>query len=292
MNKYIDQLTAMGMNKRGGHVSPHKAIMMLAVMDLVASGETDGNRIVYGPELLEHFRCYFDVVKTEVDSCTPLNPFFYLRSEPFWHHHAVPGREAVCEALGSPGGQKKLCEVIDYVFLDDGLFAALRQVSVRQEMREAIICRYFPAKHDELIRLADKEESVGLYAQVLRGDREEPTCVKEDAGIRDLAFARVVKRAYHYQCAACGLRILFDGISLVDAAHIIPFATSRDDDPCNGSPSFYRSNGGFHPSRKRWNGVSADSKACDQKITILLSWCPARIEPDRTAISSGIESLL
>ena len=222
------------MNKRGGHFSPHKVVMMLAVMDLIASGETDGNRIVYGPELLEHFRSYFDVVKTDADSCTPLNPFFYLRSEPFWHHHAVPGKEAVCEALSSPGGSKKLAEVIDFVFLDDELFAALQNVSLRKEIREAVICRYFPAMHETLSRLADKEESVGLYAQVLRGELKEAGRVKEDSVVRDLAFARVVKRAYHYQCAACGLRILFDGISLVDAAHIIPFATSHDDNPCNG----------------------------------------------------------
>jgi hypothetical protein len=29
MNNYIDQLSSMGMNKRHGHVSPHKAVMML-----------------------------------------------------------------------------------------------------------------------------------------------------------------------------------------------------------------------------------------------------------------------
>jgi putative restriction endonuclease len=235
MHNYMDQLTAMRMNRQNGHISPHKAIMMLAVIDLIASGETDGNRIVYGPELLEHFRRYFDVVKNPADSFTPILPFFHLRSSPFWHHRPVPGQEAVCAALSDPGGPRKLQAVVEYAFLDDQLFALLQQPGIRQEMREALICRYFPAKHGELMRLAGQEEDAGLYAQVLRGQIKEPDCVKEeDEAVRDLAFARVVKRAYHYQCAACGLRILFDGISLVDAAHIIPFAVSHDDDPCNG----------------------------------------------------------
>jgi putative restriction endonuclease len=237
MSNYMDQLTAMRMNPNpvSGKKSPHKAVMMLAVIDMVASGDAEGNRIEYCPELLERFRRYFDVVKTNADSFSPILPFFHLRSSPFWHHRAVPGKEAVCEALSGPGGQKKLAGIIDSAFLDDELFALLQQPAIRQEMREALICRYFPSKHDELMRLADQEEGVGLYAQVLRGQIEKTDCVKEEPDtVRDLAFARVVKRAYHYQCAACGLRILFDGVSLVDAAHIIPFALSHDDDPCNG----------------------------------------------------------
>jgi len=235
MPDYMDQLTAMRMNRQNGHISPHKAIMILAVIDLIASGDAEGNRIVYGPELLEHFRRYFDVVKTSADSFTPILPFFHLRSSPFWHHRPVPGQEAVCAALNDPGGPRKLQSVVECAFLDDELFAQLQQPAIRQEMRETLICRYFPAKHDELMRLAGQEEGAGIYAQVLRGQIKKPDCVKEeDETVRGLAFARVVKRAYHYQCAACGLRILFDGISLVDAAHIIPFAVSRDDDPCNG----------------------------------------------------------
>ena len=235
MHNYMDQLTAMRMNRQNGHISPHKAIMMLAVIDLIASGETNGNQIVYGPELLEHFRRYFDVVKTDADSCTPLNPFWHLRTEPFWHHAVHESKKPVYDVMDRPRGANVMLQVVDAAFLDDELFAALQQSSMRQQIRRALICRYFPEKRDELMRLADQEEGAGLYAQVLRGQIKEPDCVKEeDEAVRDLAFARVVKRAYHYQCAACGLRILFDGISLVDAAHIIPFAVSHDDDPCNG----------------------------------------------------------
>ncbi len=228
----IDQLCSMRMNIRGGHVSPHKAVMMLAVIDLVASGGAKQNRVVYGLELLEHFRRYFDVVKTPADSFTPILPFFFLRSEPFWHHKPVAGQESVCTAISDPGGARILQSIVEYAFLDDALFSRLQEPAGRQEVREALICKYFPVHHDELIKLAAQEEGAGLYAQVLRGERKEVGRVKEDA--RDLAFSRVVKQAYHFQCAACGLRIVFDGASLVDAAHIVPFNESHDDDPCNG----------------------------------------------------------
>jgi putative restriction endonuclease len=235
--RYIDQLNKLHMAKANGHVSPHKAVMLLAVSDLVASGDAADNQIRLGPEMMEHFRRYFDIVRTDADSCTPLNPFFYLRSEPFWHHQAMDGKEAVCEALSGPGGRKKLEEVVDYSFLDDELYALLLSPEARKELRDSIITRYFPNHYEALVQIANEEDAVGIYAEAMKGMvdggrvQELPT-VEPQA--RDLAFARVVKREYHYQCAACGLRILFDGISLVDAAHIIPFSESHDDDPRNG----------------------------------------------------------
>ena len=53
--------------------------------------------------------------------------------------------------------------------------------------------------------------------------------------MRDTAFSRVVRRAYDYRCAACGLRVILEGgLYIVDAAHLIPFAETHDDDPRNG----------------------------------------------------------
>ena len=236
VNGYIDQLNKLHMAKTNGHVSPHKAVMLLATMDLVSGGDVNSNQIRLSPEMMEHFRRYFDVVRTDADSCTPINPFFYLRSEPFWHHQAVPGKEAICESLSSPGGRKKIGEVIDYAFIDDELYALLQNHDARMELRESLITRYFPNQYEVLIKIANEEDEAGLYAKAMKnlvdGQVREVPDVADSA--RDLAFARIVKRAYHYQCAACGLRVLFDGVSLVDAAHIIPFSVSHDDDPRNG----------------------------------------------------------
>ena len=236
MSDYIDQLTAMHMNVQKGHASPHKAVMLLSVIDLIACGDAPDNRFRLSPELMEHFRRYFDAVKTDADSCTPLNPFFYMRSEQFWHHRATPGNEAVCAALSSPGGRKKLGEIIDYAFLDEELFGLLQGGAKRAGIREAVIARYFPGQYESLMHIAQEEDEAGIYATAMKDLVDGKVAeVPDVAGAaRDLAFARIVKRAYHYQCAACGLRIQFDDLNLVDAAHIIPFSESHDDDPRNG----------------------------------------------------------
>ncbi len=116
---YIDLIHGMRMFRRNGHTSPHKAVMMLAVIDLIASGETEGNRIYYDPELLEHFRRYFDLVKTRDDSFSPINPYFHLRSEDFWHHQPAEGKEEVCRYISNPGGAEKLRSIIDQMFEQD-----------------------------------------------------------------------------------------------------------------------------------------------------------------------------
>jgi len=52
---------------------------------------------------------------------------------------------------------------------------------------------------------------------------------------RDGAFRRTILEIYDYRCAACGVRVLLDqSVSLVEAAHLIPFNVSRNDKPTNG----------------------------------------------------------
>ena len=53
--------------------------------------------------------------------------------------------------------------------------------------------------------------------------------------MRDQGFRRVVVTAYDHRCVLCGIRLLTDdGHTAVDAAHIIPWSLSHNDDPRNG----------------------------------------------------------
>ena len=61
--------------------------------------------------------------------------------------------------------------------------------------------------------------------------------------IRKRAFRHVVVAAYDSQCAASHFRISLPGVALIEAAHLIPFSESHDDDPRNGialTPTYHR----------------------------------------------------
>ena len=209
--------------------------MLLALLDLFEQGVIKENRIRYRPELLELFGEYFDAVRSENDQLTPINPYFYLRSDGFWHHHPCPGKDAILCALSSPPGIRAFQDLSDYVFLDDELFALLRDPIARSQLRFVLINRYFADRRARVMALAEREFEIAKYQRRLEeGGRiaETPEVIE---AVRDTAFSRVVRRAYDYRCAACGLRVVLEGgLYIVDAAHLIPFAETHDDDSRNG----------------------------------------------------------
>ena len=146
-----------------------------------------------------------------------------------------PGQDAVLRALSGPPGIKAFQAISDYVFLDDELFALLRDPVARSQLRSVLINRYLADQRAKVIALAERESEIAKCQRRL----DEGGRVAEGADVletvRDTAFGRVVRRAYDYRCAACGLRVVLEGgLYIVDAAHLIPFAESHDDDPRNG----------------------------------------------------------
>lgn len=240
--EYLAKFQSLNCGRVGDHERPHKPVLLLAVLDLAESGRLAENRITLSPELLEVFRRYFDVVRTPSDQPTAINPFFFLRSDEFWHHQPCPGQEQACAAMRAPGSLGQLSTVIAHAFLDDDLHAALLDPVKREALRQALINRYFASHRQEIMRVVERERQIGLYERELerslnRGGTSMREVAEKEYGaeVRDAGFRRLVTRAYDYRCAACGLRVcLDDGRMLVDAAHLIPFAETRDDDPRNG----------------------------------------------------------
>jgi putative restriction endonuclease len=237
VQEYCGRFQALHTGQHEGRPRPHKAVLLLAVLSLADNGQLAENKIVYGPELLELFKRFFAVVRGPSDQCTPWNPFFFLRSERFWHLHAVPGKEALLEAMDAPRSAAKLAGVVAFSSFDEVLFALVAQPASREALRMAIIDRYFTARRTELLAVCGEERDIGRVREtwvaegyrVGRGDADGAS-----DSVRSAVFGRVVKQAYDYRCAACRVRFLYEDIMLVDAAHLVPFSESHDDSPQNG----------------------------------------------------------
>lgn len=235
LTSYADKFSQLNVGRVGAHARPHKPVLLLAVLDLFEQGVIKENRITFSPELLELFAEYFAVVRCEGDQPTPINPFFYLRGDKFWHHHPRPGQEAVLAALRAPPGITAFQAISDYAYLDDELFALLQDSANRAELRAVLINRYFADRRGKVIALAQTESEIANYQRQLDQDGRVAECDGVPEAVRDTAFSRIVRRAYDYRCAACGLRVVLEGaLYIVDAAHLIPFSQSHDDDPRNG----------------------------------------------------------
>ncbi len=66
------------------HERPHKPLLLLAVLDLIAAGRASADRVPWSQELREKFAAYFEAVRRNDDQNTPENPFYYLKGDEFW----------------------------------------------------------------------------------------------------------------------------------------------------------------------------------------------------------------
>ena len=240
---YLDKLRRLSVNVAGGRASPHKICMLLAVFDLARSGALRGNRIDYGPALLERYATYFDAVRTVRDHANPWFPFFHLQGKlrggdaSFWHLLAKPEREAVLEAMRTATSARQITENIECAYLDPELFGLLQDPSAVDALSAVLAERWFDRGLQDLLAVVGRTREIGDYERRLRDAVREAPRVAEapPAYIRDPAFRRVVTETYDYRCAATGLRLVLpDGAALVEAAHIHPFSEAGDDDPRNG----------------------------------------------------------
>lgn len=221
--------------------------MLLAALGLAESGHLERNEIRFEPPLLERYAKFFAAVRTETDHANPYFPFFHLRSDGFWHLKALPGREAVVEAMDTVRSMAAIRDNIAYAYLDDELHKPVLDTEAREALRETLMVTWFGSQRMELEKVLQEERQSDLYETALRESTAgKPLKVMEEPPIpaRSAAFRRIVSEIYDYRCAASGWRIILpdNETAMVEAAHIIPFSESHDDDPRNGialTPSFH-----------------------------------------------------
>jgi len=231
-DSYLKKISKLRTGLSHGHVKPHKPIMMLAILSLIENRKIRSNKIDYSPHLLELFKRFFDVVRSEQDALNPLLPFFYLRGDGFFHHKPLSGEEQSYKALNDPGSIKKFTAIVQYAYLDEELYAYFQDPVALNILRDALIQSYFPRFKNQIQRIVEEEKEITDYETILKS---EPDKIKETKSTyRSTAFARTIRDIYDYRCAACGLRLNLNGLVIIDAAHLIPFSESHDDDPRNG----------------------------------------------------------
>jgi len=148
--------------------------MLLAVLDLALGGGLASNRIVYGPALLERYRRLFAAVASTGDHANPYFPFFHLtgklqdKTVSFWHLQALPGREAVVEAMSTARGDGDILNNIAWAWLDDDLFALLQDTRAVVALSDTLTTHWFERGMAELQRVAGRCHEVSRYERMLR----------------------------------------------------------------------------------------------------------------------------
>ncbi len=223
--------------------APHKPLLLLSVMDLIAEGTLAANLVELTRDLGELFSLYWSKVMPADRMGNLAYPFFHLRSGGFWHLVAVPGKEAVLQATKTVSSVPQLQGIVLGARLDEELFALLLDPASREKLRAALVEHYFaPAVRPALLAQAAVNVQAYRYSHdLLEAARSEPFGGASLAAetvpppARDQGFRRAVVTAYEHRCGFCGIRMTTpDGHTVVEAAHIVPWSESKNDDPRNG----------------------------------------------------------
>ncbi len=244
--EYLQAFARLNVNRAGGIASPHKPCMLLAALGLAEAGKLVHNQIHFEPPLLERYARFFNIVREPRDHPNPWFPFFHLRSDGFWHLQPKPGREAALDILDSARSASVIAENIACVSLDPALHSLVLDPRAREQLRQQLVVAWFGAFSEPLNVLFEEEHRIDnaeiALRQRIEGNQTAPVEARSDPA-RSSAFRRIVTEAYDYRCAASGWRIILpDSTVLVEAAHLVPYVDSHDDDPRNGialSPSFH-----------------------------------------------------
>lgn len=211
-------------DRQGIGVAPHKALLLLAVIDMIEAGEQKNDLLWLSPSLVFRFQSFWKIVVDRRRNRGDIRmPFHALGTQRIW--------TTLTDDL-RPSTNRANTAVVRF---DPELLSLLQSPEFRQQARVTLIEGYFPA-----------DEQVSLYAMVkVDADRIRPTLAKLKEQVaeysarrakgRDQRFAIEVVTKYDFACALTGYRLTTArGANIVEAAHIHGWSDSKNDDPRNG----------------------------------------------------------
>lgn len=239
--RWAERFQRLNPNPAQGFPAPHKPLLLLSVLDLVEDGTLRNREVRLTPELIDAFQTYWKALFPAKPGLI-FYPFFHLRTSGFWDLVAQPGAEERLRYTDKVRSVKAIRELIDFARIDPELWAVMQDPVARASLRAALIAAYFdPGEREVLAGSEQERRAVAQYRQRLLGPRsprfelqQAPAAAVEEK-VRTSGFRTAIQRVYDHTCAFCGLRIVTPtGATALEAAHIVPFCVSFNDDPRNG----------------------------------------------------------
>jgi len=225
--------------------APHKPIFLLAVLDLVHRGVIITPFIAVTEDLVELnelFSLYWRRVVPLGQTSSIAFPFSRLSREPFWHLVPQADKKITPAIINNTSSVSYLRKYALGARLDEDLFQIMQSGEGREALQEALLLSCFAPEAAALLReqslinreafdysrLLEEKAHLPLVKEIVEAKNFRPVA-------RDQGFRRIVVTAYDHRCALCGVRIITpEQHTVVDAAHIVPWSISQNDDIRNG----------------------------------------------------------
>lgn len=138
---YIEAVKNLKTNNKWGRKSPHKAVLMLTVIELYEKNILMENEIRYDETLKSTFLKIWNLVLPNEPLFHPeaYLPFWYLQSDNFWHIVPIRGKEDILSLMRDTNikpSEAKLIDSVKYAELDEDLYFLMTLPSGRSSLKE------------------------------------------------------------------------------------------------------------------------------------------------------------
>lgn len=184
---YIDAFRNLKTNNKYGRKSPHKAILMLTVIELYEKNILTDNEIHYDDTLKSMFMKIWNRVLPDEPLFHPeaYLPFWYLQSDSFWHIVPIRGKEDILSLMRDNNikpSETKLYDSVNYAELDEDLYFLMTLPSGRSSLKKVLLETYTTLSDTQIERLAEsKDNAIDYYATAL-SDYEKILAIDNDEG--------------------------------------------------------------------------------------------------------------
>lgn len=160
---YINAFQSLKTNNKYARKSPHKAVLLLAVIDMFENKLLSANEIRYDECLLKTFQKVWNkVLPNETTFFTNVYfPFWYMQSDGFWFNVPVRGKEDIFRELWesrAKPNESRIKELIQYAILDEGLYFMMTMPSGRSALKRALLEEYTELSEHEIDQMCVIEE--------------------------------------------------------------------------------------------------------------------------------------
>lgn len=162
---YIEEFKNLRTNNKYGRKSPHKAVLMLAVIYLYEQNIISENEIYYNEQLKSAFLKIWNKVLPEEPLFHPnaYLPFWYLQSDHFWHVVPQKGEDEILSLMRDTNekpSEEKLYKSVKYAELDVDLYFMMTIPSGRSSLKKVLLETYTNLTVEQIDKLSESKDTI------------------------------------------------------------------------------------------------------------------------------------
>lgn len=182
---YIEAFKNLKTNNKYSRKSPHKAILLLSVIEMYETNVLSENMILYDDMLKSTFQKVWErTLKDETLFHPELYlPFWYMQNEDFWHIVPNRGREDILTLLRDSHvkpSEAKLKDCVRYAELDEDLYFLMTLPSGRSSLKRVLLETYTTLSERQIDRMAQSADNAIDYSASALSDYEKILSREED----------------------------------------------------------------------------------------------------------------